>query len=59
MSKNNNEKAITFISENDFREERTWNELNENTSKILIFLKTERLKKKIELQHTYPTQLKQ
>ena len=30
-------------------------ELNENTSKILIFLKTEKLKKRIELQHTCPT----
>ena len=39
LSKNNSEKAITFISENNFREERTWNELNENTSKIINFFK--------------------
>ena len=29
LSKNNNEKAITFISENGFREERTWFHLNQ------------------------------
>ena len=28
LSKNNNEKAITFISENNYREERTWSKLN-------------------------------
>ena len=46
LSKNNSEKAITFISENNFREERTWNELNENTSKIINFFKGRRIKKK-------------
>ena len=46
LSKNNNEKAITFISENNFREERTWNELNENTSKIIDFFKDRKIKKK-------------
>ena len=46
LSKNNNEKAITFISENNFREERTWNELNENTSKIIDFFKGRKIKKK-------------
>ena len=46
LSKNNSEKAITFISENNFREERTWNELNENTSKIIDFFKGIKIKKK-------------
>ena len=46
LSKNNSEKAITFISENNFREERTWNELNENTSKIINFFKGRKIKKK-------------
>ena len=45
LSKNNNEKAITFISENNFREERTWNELNENTSKIINVFKGRKIKK--------------
>ena len=40
LSKNNNDKAITFISENGFREERTWKELKENTNKISYFFKS-------------------
>jgi len=43
LSKKNNEKAITFISENNFREERTWAKLNENTSKIIKFLKDRKI----------------
>ena len=46
LSKNNNEKAITFISENNFREERTWKKLNQNTSKIVRFFKDRKIKKK-------------
>ena len=58
LSKNNNEKAITFISENNFREERTWKKLNENTSKIVHFFKEIKIKKKIELQLIRPIRLK-
>ncbi len=39
LSKNNNEKAITFISEEGFREVRTWSQLNQNTNKIVQFFK--------------------
>ena len=39
LSKNNNEKAATFISENDFREERSWAKLNENTRNFAHFFK--------------------
>ena len=46
LSKNNNEKAITFISENGFREERTWFHLNQNTKKIIKYLKTIKIKEK-------------
>jgi acetoacetyl-CoA synthetase len=46
LSKNNNDKAITFISENNFREERTWAKLNENTNKIVQFLKDRKIKQK-------------
>ena len=46
LSKNNSQKAITFISENNFREERTWAKLNENTSKIIYFFKSRKIKKK-------------
>ena len=46
LSKNNKDKAITFISENGFREERNWHELNLNVSKISKFLKNINIKKK-------------
>ena len=46
LSKNNKDKAITFISENGFREERSWHELNLNVSKVSKFLKSIKIKKK-------------
>ena len=46
LSKNDNSKAITFISENGFREVRTWKELYFNTSQIVNFLKRNKIKKK-------------
>ena len=46
LSKNNDEKAITFISENGFRKEQTWLELNQNTSKLQEFLKLKKIKQK-------------
>jgi len=46
LSKNNKNKAITFVSENGFREERSWYELNINVSKISKFLKGIKIKKK-------------
>ena len=46
LSKNNKDKAVTFISENGFRETRNWNELNQNVSKIIKFLKDIQIKKK-------------
>ncbi len=45
LSKNNNEKAVTFISENGFREERSWRQLNLNANKISKFLKKINIKK--------------
>ena len=46
LSKNDNSKAITFISENGFREIRTWKELYFNTSQIVNFLKKNKIKNK-------------
>ena len=46
LSKNNKDKAITFISENGFREERNWQELSVNVSKISKFLKSIKIKQK-------------
>ena len=37
FSKKDNSKAITFISETGFREERSWIELYSNTSKLINF----------------------
>ena len=46
LSKSNNEKAVTFISENGFREERTWKKLNDNTNKVVQFFKSIKVKQK-------------
>ena len=46
LSKKNKDKAATFISENGFKETRNWNELNQNVSKIIRFLKNIKIKKK-------------
>jgi len=46
LLKNDKTKAITFISENGYREIRTWNKLNINTSKIIEFFKKLGIKKK-------------
>ena len=46
LSKNNKDKAITFISENGFREERSWHKLNLNVSKVSKFLKSIKIRKK-------------
>ena len=46
LSKNNKDKAITFISENGFREERNWQDLNVNVGKISKFLRDINIKKK-------------
>ena len=46
LSKSNHDKAVTFISENGFRETRNWRELNRNVSKIIKFLKNIKIRKK-------------
>ena len=46
LSKNNNDKSITFISENGFREVRTWFQLNQNTNKIIQFFKKIKINQK-------------
>ena len=45
LSKNDNTKAITFISENGYKEVRTWSQLNSATSKIIEFFKINKIKK--------------
>ena len=46
LSKKDNSKAITFISENGHREVRSWKKLNYNVSKIIQFWKKIDLKEK-------------
>jgi len=46
LSKNTKEKAITFISENGYREIRNWNELNKNVKNISNNLKKLNIKPK-------------
>ncbi len=46
LSKNDNLKAVTFISENGYREEKSWNELNNNTLKLINFFKKNKIKEK-------------
>ena len=48
LKKNTNEKAITFLSENGFREIRTWKKLKENVENLSFFLKKNNLRKMIE-----------
>ena len=46
LSKNNDDKAITFISENGFREIKNWRDLNINVKKVSAFLKKLNIKSK-------------
>ena len=46
LVKNDKSKAITFISENGFREVQSWKRLNQNVSRIIEFLKRKKIKKK-------------
>ena len=46
LSKNNNDKAITFISENGYREIKNWRKLNSNVKKVSTFLRTLNIKSK-------------
>ena len=46
LSKNNDDKAITFISENGFREIKNWKELNKNVKKVSTFLRNLNIKSK-------------
>ena len=46
LSKKDNSKAITFISENGFKEVRSWKSLNHNTSRLIHFFKKNKISKK-------------
>ena len=46
LSKKDNSKAVTFISENGYREERSWKGLYYNTSKLIHFFRKNKISKK-------------
>ena len=46
LAKNDKKKAATFISENGFREERSWQKLNQNSNKLVQFLKDKKINQK-------------
>ncbi len=46
LSKSDTTKAVTFISENGYREEKSWKELNNNTLKLVKFFKDNKIKDK-------------
>ncbi len=46
LPKNDKKKAATFISENGFREERSWQKLNLNSNKLVQFLKDKKINQK-------------
>jgi acetoacetyl-CoA synthetase len=46
LSKKDNSKAVTFISENGYREVRSWKRLYYNTSKLIHFFRKNKISKK-------------
>ena len=46
LSKNDDSKAITFISENGIKKVRTWRELNTNVYKLITYFKSIKIKEK-------------
>ena len=46
LSKRDSTKAITFISENGFRQERSWYDFNKNVNKVINYFKQINIKKK-------------
>ena len=46
LATNSKKKAVTFISENGFREERDWQKLNHNTNKLVQFLKNKKIRQR-------------
>ena len=49
LLKNSNQKAITFISENGYREQKSWRELNIAVKKIISFYKKINIFEKVKL----------
>ena len=57
LAKNSNQKAVTFISENGYREQKSWKELNINVKKIITFYKNLNIKEKDRIAAYTPNQI--
>ncbi len=57
LAKNSNQKAITFVSENDYREQKTWKELNIDVKKIITFYKKINISEKDRIAAYTPNQI--
>ena len=57
LSKNSNQKAITFVSENGYREQKSWKELNIDVKKIITFYKKINISEKDRIAAYTPNQI--
>ncbi len=57
LAKNSNQKAITFVSENGYREQKSWKELNIDIKKIITFYKKINISEKDRIAAYTPNQI--
>ena len=57
LAKNSNQKAITFVSENGYREQKSWKELNIDVKKIITFYKKINISEKDRIAAYTPNQI--
>ncbi len=57
LPKNSNQKAITFVSENGYREQKSWKELNIDVKKIITFYKKINISEKDRIAAYTPNQI--
>ncbi len=57
LVKNSNQKAITFVSENGYREQKSWRELNIDVKKIITFYKKINISEKDRIAAYTPNQI--
>ncbi len=57
LIKNSNQKAITFVSENGYREQKSWKELNIEVKKIITFYKKINISEKDRIAAYTPNQI--
>ncbi len=57
LAKNSNQKAITFVSENGYREQKSWKELNIDVKKVITFYKKINISEKDRIAAYTPNQI--